>query len=224
MSKDSTSLKLHAQIRTVVGKKVKQLRREGLLPAVVYGHNKESRSLILSEHDFSLIYKQAGQSTLVELAIDEHKAIKVLIHSCMRDIRYNTPLHVDFYQVNLKEKLTTSVPLEYIGQSDAVELEGGIFMTVKDEVEIECLPDNLPQHISVDISSLKSLDDVIRISDIILPEGVVALGDAEEIIASITEPISEEELAELEEAPAAEHETAFETTEGTEVNAAAEEK
>jgi large subunit ribosomal protein L25 len=205
-----------ATTRTATGHKVKQLRREGLLPAVIYGNIKESRSLSLDAHTFTKLYIAAGTSTLINLTIDAEKPIKVLVHDVMIHPTRDELTHVDFYAVNLKEKLTTEVPLNFIGTAPAVEIDGGIFVTIKSELEIECLPDNLPQHIDVDISALVTFDDSIRIKDIVLPTGVTATGEEEEVIAAITEPISEAELDALDEAPATEPTTEFETTSGTE--------
>lgn len=215
MVEKSETPKLRATTRELIGRKVKNLRKSGQVPAVVYGHKKESRNLQLDEKEFLNVYKHAGQSTLIDLKVDDQKSVKVLVHEVTRDVRYRRPQHVDFYQVNLKEKLQTSIPLEFIGESAAVVDEDGIFIAVKNEVEIECLPDNLPQHIEVDISALKTFEDSIRVSDLVLPEGVIVLAEPEEVIASVSEPISEAELAELEETPAPEHETEFATDEGT---------
>jgi large subunit ribosomal protein L25 len=205
-----------ATSRQATGHQVKQLRREGILPAVIYGNIKETRSLSLDAHTFTKLYMQAGHSTIINLAIDGEKPVKVLIHDVAIHNTRNELTHVDFYAVNLKEKLTTEVPLVFVGTAPAVDVEGGIFVTVKSELEIECLPDNLPQHIDVDISSLITFDDSIRIKDIKLPAGVEATGEDDEVVAAITEPISEAELDALDEAPAAEPTTEFETTSGTE--------
>lgn len=206
----------NATSRTATGHQVKQLRREGILPAVIYGNIKETRSLSLDAHSFTKLYRQAGFSTIINLVIDDEKPVKVLIHdSSIHGVR-DELTHIDFYAVNLKEKLTTEVPLIFTGVAPAVDVNGGIFVTVKSELEIECLPDNLPQHIDVSIEGLITFDDSIRIKDIKLPAGVTATGEAEDVIAAITEPISEAELDALNEAPATESTTEFETTSGTE--------
>ncbi len=205
-----------ATSRVATGHKVKQLRREGLLPAVIYGNIKESRSLSLDAHTFTKLYMEAGTSTLINLSIDAEKPLKVLVHDVAIHPTRNELTHVDFYAVNLKEKLTTEVPLNFIGTAPVVDVDGGIFVVVKDELEIECLPDNLPQSLDVDISGLLTFDDSIRVKDIVLPTGVTATAEPDEVVASITEPISEEELEALDETPAAEPTTEFETTSGTE--------
>lgn len=216
MSAHSDTPTIVAESRTLLGRHAKQLRTQGKIPAVVYGNIKENRNLTLDAREFTKLYHQAGHTTLLNLKIDGDKAVKVLVHDVSVHATREELTHVDFYAVNLKEKLTTEVPLEFVGVAPAVEIEGGIFVTVRSELEIECLPENLPQHLEVDISVLKTADDSIRVKDIVLPEGVVTHVDGEETVAAITEPISEEELAELDEAPSAESTTEFETSSGTE--------
>lgn len=219
MSAHSVTHSLTAELRTLAGHQVKALRRNGQVPAVVYGNIKENLSLSLNQHDFEKLFNEAGFSTLINLKVDGEKPVKVLIHDIQQEPLRGTIQHVDLFAVNMKEKLTTEVPLEFIGTADAVDLLGGIFLTVKDTLEIECLPDDLPQSIQVDISSLKTFEDSIRVKDLVLPEGVTTDSDLEDTIASVSEPISEEELAALDEAPTAEVETEFDTTSGTEADA-----
>lgn len=216
MSAQSTSQTVHAKLRSATGRRVKALRRSGQLPAVLYGNVESNQNLELDAHSFAKVFTETGYSTLIDLVVDEAKPIKVLVHDASFDPIHSQLRHVDFYAVNLKEKLQTEVPLEFTGIAPAVEIDGGIFVTVKDSLEIECLPEDLPREISIDISTMKSFDDVIRIKDLSLPKGVTITADPEDVIASITEPISEEELAALDEAPAATVETEFETDSGTE--------
>ena len=210
---------LEAQSRTITGKKVSQLRTNGQIPAVVYGHKQESLSITLDQHGFEKLFNAAGSSTLVDLKIDGKNAVKVLIHDVQVDAVKHHITHADLYQVNLKEKLTTEIPIKFVGVSDAVELEGGIFLTVKDEIEVECLPQDLVHEIEIDISSLKTFEDTITAADIVVPAGITLLMEMDQVIASVSEPISEAELAELDEAPVAETTTEFETTSGTETPA-----
>jgi large subunit ribosomal protein L25 len=226
MSAQTSTPVFHATTRTQLGRKTKQLRREGKLPAVLYGNVKENRHLSLDAHTFNKLFSHIGYTTLVDLIVDDEKPIKVLVQDAAHNPVKEGLQHVDFYAVNLKEKLTTEVPLQYTGVADAVEILGGIFLTVKDNVEIECLPEDLPQHIEVDITSLKTFDDSIRIKDLIVPKGVEIIGDPEDVLASVSEPISEAELAALEEAPTETPETEFatggEATEGEGENAEGE--
>jgi len=221
MSAQTSTPLVKATIRTNLGHKTKQVRRDGFTPAVLYGNVKENVNLCLDAHDFGKLFPTVGYTTLIDLVIGDEKPVKVLIHDAsMHPVRHEIT-HVDFYAVNLKEKLTTEVPLQFVGISEAVDTLGGIFLTVKDNVEIECLPEDLPQHIEVDITALKTFDDSLRIKDLVIPKGVEILGDPEDVIASVTEPISEEELAALDEEVAA-PETEFDTTSGTDAAPVAE--
>jgi large subunit ribosomal protein L25 len=214
MSAHAVTHVLEATSRLSDGPTPKAIRSTGLVPAVVYGNVKENLHITVDNKIFRKLYMEIGSSSLVNLKVDG-KAIKVLVQDVQVGVVRNEVVHVDFFAVNMKEKLTTEVPIVFTGVSAAVEELDGTFVAVKDELEVECLPDNLPSEISIDISVLATFDDAIRIKDVVLPEGVTLLGDPEEMIASITEPISEAELAELDEAPAAAHETEFETEEGT---------
>lgn len=195
---------LSATERDLLGKKVRVLRQTGFVPAVIYGHNKQTIPLSIKAKDFDLVYGTSGSSTLISLEIKDKKPIKVLIHGVQLNPVKGTVLHVDFYQVNLKEKIRTVIPLHLIGQSDAVEIDGGNLLSVKDEIEVECLPEDLIQHIDVDISALKGFDDIIRIEDLKIPESITVLDDPEDTLVSVSAPRSEEELAELESTPVAE--------------------
>lgn len=211
----STTPTLTAQSRTLTGRKVRTLRNEGQIPAVVYGHNQDSLSLTLDQHSFEKLYSESGSTTLINLSVDEKTPVKVLIHDVQTDPLKHRITHADLYQVNLKEKLTTEIPLSFIGVADAVDILGGIFLTVRSEVEIECLPDDLVQELEVDISKLKTFDDSLTVADLVVPKGITILTEAEQVLASVTEPISEEELAALDEVPEAVVQTEFETEDGT---------
>jgi large subunit ribosomal protein L25 len=215
MSAQSATPILEAQSREITGKHVKQLRKAGRIPVVLYGHNVENRSLSLDAHSFEKMFNEVGHTTLLALSIDGKSVGKVLVHDVQTDAIRRQLTHVDLYQVNLKEKLTTEIPLSFIGISEAVDTLGGTLSTVKDAVEVECLPDDLVQEIEVDISSLKTFEDAIHVSDLIAPKGITILDEVDQLIASVTEPRSEAELAELDTEVVA-PEVAFETKDGTE--------
>lgn len=185
---------LAATSRNVIGKQVRALRREGLIPANVYGHKVENLTISLNGREFNKLFQHTGTTTLIDLKIDGKKATPVLVHEVQRTSPRREIQHVDLFAVNLKEKLRTAVPLTFIGISDAVETLGGILQTPKDEVEVECLPESLVQELMIDLSVLKTFDDQIKISDIILPSGVIILDDADEVIAIVNEQSSEEDL------------------------------
>ena len=221
MTAQSVTPTLAATRRTETGRQVKALRTQGVMPAVVYGHNKPTVALSIDQKTFSKLYNEAGQSTLIALKVDDDAAVKVLIHEIEIDSITRIPKHADFYQVNLKEKLRTEIPLVFEGVADAVDILGGSLIHVKSEVEIECLPDNLIHELVVDVTKLKTFDDTITVADLVVPEGIEIITEADQTLASVAEPRSEAELEALDEAPVAEVETEFETKDGV-VEAAAE--
>jgi len=181
--------------------KAKHLRNDKKIPAVIYGNDYESRSITVDALTFDKVFEEAGESALINLKIDDEPKLKVLVHDIQTDTVTGGIIHVDFYKVNMKEKIKTAVPIVEIGESSAViDLEGAL-ITNKDEVEVECLPADLIPEIEVDISVLKTLEDVIKVSDLKVPAGIEILDDPEEVIFLIQPPRSEEELAELEEKP-----------------------
>jgi large subunit ribosomal protein L25 len=198
-------INLNASTRSVVGKKVKRSRVQGLLPAVVYGHGLDSTPIFINAKEYKKAYQQAGTSTLVDLAIDDKQPVKVLLHTPEYHHLLNEPLHADLYAVNMSEKIETEIPIHFIGESlAATELEGNFISNV-DELTVRCLPSDLISAVEVDISALKTFEDQIHVSDIKVPETIEVLNDPEEVVALVTPPRSEEELeAELAEDKAAE--------------------
>ena len=134
---------LQAQERKIKGKKVKTLRQEGFLPAVIYGEGVSSQSISIPYKEFEKAYKEAGESTLLKLEVDG-KAHNALIHGIAYDPLKGNPIHADFYAVRMDRAIRTKVPLEFIGESPAVKNEGGILVKVMQEIDVEALPPNLP--------------------------------------------------------------------------------
>lgn len=191
-------LELTAHQRAVTGRKVRHLRASGVLPAVLYGKGQEAMSLQLPLKDFEHTYKDAGESTLIYLNVGKD-SYPTIIKDVGRDSVSGTPIHADFYKVSLSEKIKAMVPVVFIGESPAVAGLQAIFVRNVNELEVEALPQNLPHEISVDISSLKAFGDQITLADVKLSDAVL-VGGADEILATVQEPKSEEELlAELAE-------------------------
>jgi len=204
---------LRAEKREIIGKKVKTLREKGLIPAVIYGHDTKPQNISLYVNEFAKTYSEAGTSSLVDLSVDSSPAVKVLTREPQLDPVKNTPIHIDFYKVRMDKKIKTEIPLEFIGTSEAVEQLDGSLVTNRDSIEVECLPADLVPEIKIDISSLKSFEENITISDIKVPSGIEVLNDPEEVVALVEPPRSEEELAELEESAAEEEKEAIEQME-----------
>ena len=193
MVKGNTKVELEAQKRSVAGRKVKSLRDSGLIPAVIYGKGMEAMNLQIPAKDFSKTLQQAGESTLVYLNVDG-EAYPTIIHDVERDYLSGTPIHADFYKVNLKEKIKAMVPVVFEGESPAVKNLGGIFVRNINEIEVEALPQDLPHEVTLDISKLENIDDHISLKDIKLGDGVTVHGEMDAILATIQAPMSEEEL------------------------------
>lgn len=203
-------LELKAKKRDILGKKVTHLRREGFLPAVVYGEKVKSESVSVPYIDFEKVYREAGGSSLIALTVDGTPH-NVLIVDVKRDPIKGTPLHADFYAVRMDKVIRAKVPIEFIGESPAVKNEGGILVKVMHELEVEALPKDLPHEIKIDLVPLAAIHAKIAIKDITAPAGTKILGEPDDIIVLVDPPRSEEELAELEkpaeEAPVAEIKT-----------------
>lgn len=197
---------LSAVKRETIGKKVKNIRAEGMMPAVLYGNKTEAEVISIPLVNFEKTFDEAGTSSLIDLTIDSGKPIKVLSHEPQNDPVSGKPIHVDFYRVRMDEKIKTEIPLNFLGESEAVEQLEGSLVTNKDAVDVECLPADLVSEITVDISLLKTFEDTIKISDLNVPDSIEVLHEEDEVIALVEEPRSEEELAELEDTSAEDEE------------------
>ncbi len=194
----SSPLLLSAKSRTKTEKSLSSLRKGGRIPAVLYGRGIPSESLSISFLEFSRVYKVAGENTIVEIALPKGKPVNTLISDVQRDPLSGKFLHVDFYQVRMDEKVEASIPIVFVGESPAVRGLGGILVKALDEIEVSCLPGNIPHEWAVDISVLATFDDQIHVSDIAVSKGVEVLSDRDAVIALVERPRSDEEMAGLE--------------------------
>jgi large subunit ribosomal protein L25 len=213
------TLNLSASTRNTFGRKVRQLRKNKLIPANVFGKNFKSSAISLKADDFGKIYAEAGETGLIELSWDGQKA-PVLTHNVQMHPVTREVLHVDFHQVNLKEKVEATVPLEMVGEAKAVSDKTGVLLTLLDEVEVEALPADLPEKIEVDVTALSQVGETITAGQLKLPSGVELKLDPETEIIRVDSLVSKEAEA---EAAAEEAETqaqaeaaAAETTESKE--------
>lgn len=189
---------LSGKKREIFGKKSKTLRKAGFLPGIVYGHGFKNLAIQVAKEEFLKVYRQAGSSSLINLSIDGHRPITVLIHDVFKHPAKDEVLHVDFYRVRMDEEIRTEIPLKLVGEAPAVtELEGTLVQN-HDTLEVEALPSALVPEIEVDVSSLKTFEDQIRVADLKLPEGIKVLYDPEEVLVFVTPPRSKEELEALE--------------------------
>jgi len=158
-----------------------------IIPAVLYGKGVENQSLKLKKVDFEKAFNGAGESNLIDLDLGTG-IVKVLVKDLQRDILKYTFTHVDFYQVNMKEKITTEIPLHFIGEAKAIKELGGMLMKEINELEVECLPNDLVDHIDIDISVLANFHDEITTEDIVLPKGMKLEDETKRIICSVIPP------------------------------------
>ena len=181
---DKASLAL--ENRTVLGKKVKQLRREGILPATVYGKGVGSFAVQLNARTFSDFYRHAGRTTLVELEIPGQGQLSEFIHALQRHPVSRAIIHVDFLVVDLLTEITVEVPIHIVGASPLVERGDAILNQVLTTLPVRALPAELPHAINVDISGLDSFDKSIYVRDITLPGKGAIETDADELVVSLS--------------------------------------
>ena len=190
---------LAVQTREQFGRKVKALRKEGFIPAELYGHGVENLHLAVPAREFMKVFKEAGSNTVVNLQIGKELR-PALIYDVSKDYMSGEFVHVDFYQVRMDEKINAKIPLEFVGVSPAEKEFGGNVNKAMDEVEVEALPADLPHNIEIDLSVLKELNASLYVRDLNIPKGVKVLVDPETVIVTVTPPVAEEEK--VEEAPA----------------------
>lgn len=192
---------LNVKTRTATGRGVKNLRKQNLIPAVIYGKDVPSKNLVVEFLPFSRLYKEAGESTLIDLKIGEGAPVKVLVQDVQIDPVTGKFIHVDFRQVKMTEKIKAEALLKFIGEAPAVKELGGTLLKSLDKIEIECLPQDLVHEIEVDITSLKTFEDAIHVKDLKIPDSVKVLIDRDATVTTVEAPLTEEELKELEAKP-----------------------
>lgn len=217
-------LKLAVEERKVLGKKVKKLRKDNILPANIYGKNVKSIAVQVPYKEFEKAYKEAGETGLIDVEIG--KEIKPsLIHNVQQDYYNHRLLHADFYQVDLKTKVKTMVPLVTIGEAKAVSDKLGLLLQPLSSIEVEALPTELPERIEVNVESLAIVGAQLTVGELKTPSGVTILTDSSQVVAKIGELVSkeaaEQAAAEQAAAQAAKAATAPTGAEGTAQGAAA---
>lgn len=190
-------IKLNAKTRKDLRKKTNTLKKTGKIPAIIYGDGVKNIPLEVSYEEFKRVFDQTGESSLVALEIEgEKKERPVLIHDIQRDPVSGKFIHIDFYQASLKEEVEVMVPLVFEGLAPAVKELGGTLIKEIQEIEVKALPQNLPHDIKVNVASLKTFEDEIKIKDLQIPSGVKTAKGLEEIVAKVVPATKvEEELA-----------------------------
>jgi large subunit ribosomal protein L25 len=197
------ALRLEVEPRLIHGKKVKSLRRNGIIPAHLYGFGTESLAVQAPKQNIVGLMRNAGRNAIIELQIDgEPKARPVVMRSVQRDPVNGDLVHIDFFQISLTEKLRAEVPLALVGDAPAVSVQGGVLLQSLDSLSIEALPTDIPAHIEVDISVLEELDSALFVRDLTIPTTLAVLSDMDQVVAKVAAPKLAAEI-EKEEAEAA---------------------
>lgn len=185
--------------RDVLGKKVRFLRRQGITPAHLFGHNLESLALQCDTVELQHVIAHAGTTRLISLKIENEKQTRsVFIREIQRNVISRQLLHVDLYQVMKDEKIETDVPIILVGQAPATKEKGHILSHGITSLTVECLPANLPPQIEVDLTVLEELGQAIHVRDIILNSDVTVKNDPDQLVAKISEVHIEVEVVEAE--------------------------
>ncbi len=185
------NIELKATKREVTGKQVKALRREGKLPAIIYGRHLSPLPILLDFHNVSRVLPGVTSSQLVTVNVDGTKHI-VLVREKQRHPVKGNLIHVDFLAVSMTEKLKANVVIEIQGEAPAVKNFGGVVVPVLEELEVECLPSELPEKITVGLTNLNNIGDAVHVKDLALPSGVVVLTDSDEVVVLVKAPGVEE--------------------------------
>jgi len=201
-------IELRATTRETLGKKVRFLRRQGITPTHLYGHDVESVALQCDTPQLQQVLAQAGKTRLISLRFDKAKNPRsVLVREIQRDPLTSELLHVDFYQVRMAEKIKVEVPIVLIGETPALKLKENMLLRDLNILSIESLPNKVPANVEVDLSSLTEAEQAIRVKDITLDEEITVLNDPELIVVRISsrpvEKIEEVVAEEVAEAPEA---------------------
>jgi large subunit ribosomal protein L25 len=194
-------MQLKAATRDLLGTSSRRLHGQGKLAAVVYGHNTQPIPLVLERLEFQKVFLKSGRTHLVDLVVDGGRTEKVLVREIQTHPRRLGPIHVDFYQVNLEEKITVEVPVHLVGESAAVKRGDADVLQPIHAVRVECLPSDIPEAFEVDLTPLEEIESEFRISDFKLPKGVTVLVDPDELVVKI---VHKREMKVEEEVPAAE--------------------
>jgi large subunit ribosomal protein L25 len=205
------NIKMKATTREMIGKTHRRLA-DDKLAGVVYGTAHKSQPVEVERHEFEQVLAHEGNiaSKLIDLTIDGGKTVHVIVKSLQRDAIKGTVMHADFWAVNMRQKVTTTVPVHFEGEPPGLKT-GGVFMHNVQHINVEALPDELPEFLTADISTLE-VGDNIHVRDLVAPKGVTILDPEDEIVASVVAPAKEEEEAVSEEV--AEPEVIGESTEG----------
>jgi len=210
-------IELRVDSREILGKKVRFLRRQGIIPLHLFGHNVESMALQCDEAQLKRVLAQAGKTRLISLELDKGKKPKnVVVREIQRDVRTDGLLHVDLYQIKMTEKIRVAVPVIVVGEAPALKSKENMLLQELNSLLVECLPNKIPANVKVDLISLTERGQAIKVEDLILGKEVAILNDPRLAVVKISarpkekvEEVVVEEVVETEtaEAPSTEEES-----------------
>jgi large subunit ribosomal protein L25 len=186
-------LQISVDARELTGKRTKRLRAAGVVPAVVFGKKAGSVPVQLDMKAFEALYREAGRTSLVRVAVAGGSPTSVVIKSVQRHPLTGRALHVDFFAPDLTQEMEVDVPLVFVGKAPAVEESGGSLFTSLDHLKVKALPTDLPHEFTVDVSSLVDLEAAIHVSDLAVAQNVTVLNEPDELVAKVMPPRVEEE-------------------------------
>lgn len=179
---------------------IEEIRAKGEIPAIVYGPEIEPVAVSVDYRSFEKLYTEAGESSLIDCVVEGVKdPITVLIQDLQHDPVKGKIIHVDFRQIKMGEEMSATIVLGFVGEAPAVKELGGTLNKATGQLNVKCLPRDLVGHIDVDLSTLKTFDDIIRIKDLTLPQGIAVLDDLETAVAKVIAPLTEEQFKAMEE-------------------------
>jgi large subunit ribosomal protein L25 len=187
---------LEVSKREITGKKVRFLRRQGMVPANIYGHDVESTAIAVETRSLKHLLAHAGKTDLISLKVaSSAEPVRVLMREIQRNPLTDEPIHVDFYQVSMTEKIKAEVPLVFVGEAPVLKkVKNSSIFHLIDSIDIEALPDDLPHSLEVDVSHLEELDHTIHVKDIPLGPGITLISDPEQMAVKVAEARKEEEI------------------------------
>ena len=203
-------VELEATSREILGKKVRHLRHQGIIPVHLFGHNVESVALQCEAAQLQRVLAHAGKTRIISLKLDKAKRLRnVLVREIQREPCTGELLHVDFYQVRAEEKIKVEVPIVLVGEAPALKFRGNTLVQELESLALECLPDKIPASVELDLSSLTEAEQALRVKDIMLGEEVTVSNEPELVVAKISsKPVEKVEEVVAEEAAEAPEEAA----------------
>jgi len=187
-------VELGVDARAVTGKKVRGLRRQGIIPAHLYGRGTDSLALQAPASSITHLLRTAERNTIINLQIaGEGESRPVMLRGVQRNPVTDELVHIDFFQISLTEKLRANVPLVIVGEAPAVQVYAGILLQSLDHIVVEALPAAIPGHLNVDVSGLEELESAVHVRDLEMPPNVELISDGDQVVAKVSAPRAAEE-------------------------------